>query len=75
VYPSIFNDQSIDGYLSGLDYVLLKLLYHPKIKAGVKEETVRSIVPEILLEFDDADLIINASTKVLASSMRAWSGD
>jgi hypothetical protein len=75
VYPSIFNDQSIDGYLSGLDYVLLKLLYHPKIKAGVKEETVRSIVPQILLEFDDADVIINASTKVLANSMRAWSGD
>ncbi|MFT6986252.1 MAG: hypothetical protein ACJAT7_002077 [Psychromonas sp.] len=29
VYPSIFNDRSIESYLSGLDYLLLKITYHP----------------------------------------------
>jgi hypothetical protein len=75
VYPSIFNDRSIDGYLSGLDYVLLKLLYHPKIKPGMREDKVRAIVSEIFVELDDANLISDASTKVRPNSMRIWSGE
>ncbi|MFQ3322991.1 MAG: hypothetical protein ACI90U_000807 [Pseudomonadales bacterium] len=75
VYPSIFNDQSTDSYLSGLDYVLLKLLYHPKIKPGMREDKVRAIVSEIFVELDDANLISDASTKVLSNSMRIWSGE
>jgi hypothetical protein len=75
VFPSIFNDQSIDGYLSGLDYLLLKILYHPKIKMGMKETRVRELVAEVLTELDDDGAITNASSRVLPKSIRVWSGD
>jgi hypothetical protein len=73
VFPSIFNDQSIDGYLSGLDYLLLKLLYNPKLKFGMKEGEVRAVVADLLAELDNDGLIINASTQVLPNSMQVWS--
>lgn len=75
VFPSIFNDQSIDGYLSGLDYLLLKLLYHSKIKPGMKEAKVRELASEILIELEEEKLILNASAEVLPHSIRVWSGD
>ena len=75
VFPSIFNDYSIDGYLSGLDYLLLKLLYHPKIKAGMEEDQVRSIMTVLLSELGEAGFIASASTEVLPNSIRVWSGD
>lgn len=75
VFPSIFNDQSVDGYLSGLDYLLLKLLYHPKIRAGMKEDQVRIIVTGLLSELGADGFIASASAKVLPNSIRAWSGD
>ncbi len=34
VFPSIFNDNSIDSFLTGLDYVLLRLAYHPALQPG-----------------------------------------
>jgi hypothetical protein len=74
VFPSIFNDRSIDGYLSGLDYLLLKILYHPKIKMGMKETRVRDVVAEVLTELDDDGSITNASSRVLPKSIRVWSG-
>jgi hypothetical protein len=75
VFPSIFNDYSVDGYLSGLDYLLLKLLYHPKIKIGMKEAKVRELVSVILIELEQDHLIRNASADVLTHSIRTWSGD
>lgn len=45
VYPSIFNDNSYDDYLSGLDFLLLKLLYHKSLKIGMsKKEANRSLI-------------------------------
>ncbi|WP_420481750.1 DUF2927 domain-containing protein, partial [Aeromonas veronii] len=38
VFPSIFNDNSIDSFLTGLDYVLLKMAYHPALKAGMSSD-------------------------------------
>jgi len=75
VFPSIFNDQSIDSYLSGLDYLLLKILYHPKVKMGMKEDRVREVVAKVLAELDDDGSITNASYRVLPKSIRAWSDD
>ncbi|PCJ31613.1 MAG: hypothetical protein COA90_05490 [Gammaproteobacteria bacterium] len=44
VYPSVFNDKSYDDYLSGLDCLLLQLLYHPKIRVGMdKSATVKQL--------------------------------
>jgi len=48
VFPSIFNDKSHNDYLSGLDYLLLSLLYHPQIKAGMIQKKVKPILRSII---------------------------
>jgi hypothetical protein len=47
VFPSIFNDKSIDEELSPHDIRLLKLLYHPKVKAGMSRDKVIPIIREL----------------------------
>lgn len=60
VFPSIFNDLSTDSFLSGLDYLLLKMLYDSRVKAGMDEKTVRPILQVIAGEFERDGLIDNA---------------
>jgi len=48
VYPSIFNDKSIDNELSLHDVSLLKLLYSSRIKAGMRRQQVMPIVRELI---------------------------
>lgn len=48
VFPSIFNDKSHDDYLSGLDYLLLRLLYNKNLKAGMKQAEVQSTLQKII---------------------------
>ena len=50
VFPSVFNDRSIDDFLTGLDVLLLKMLYDPRIKPGMDETTVRPLLREISAE-------------------------
>jgi len=47
VFPSIFNDNSIDEVLSPHDIRLLELLYHPRIKAGMSRDQVIPIIREL----------------------------
>lgn len=72
VYPSIFNDRSIDRDLTGLDYLLLKMLYHPLLKPGMSEAQVREKLPVILAELRTQGEINNAQWRVLESSMQKW---
>ncbi len=72
VYPSIFNDLSIDSDLTGLDYLLLKMLYHPLLKPGMTEAQVREKLPAILAELRALGEIDNAQRRVLDKSMRKW---
>lgn len=48
VFPSIFNDKSHDDFLSGLDYLLLKLLYHPKTKPGMNTYQLKRVLRKII---------------------------
>lgn len=48
VYPSIFNDKSIDDELSQHDIRLLQILYHENIKAGMQRAEVMPIVKELI---------------------------
>lgn len=50
VYPSIFNDKSHDDYLSGLDFLLLTLLYDRRIKAGMTPTQVKSTLLKLVQE-------------------------
>lgn len=60
VFPSVFNDLSIDVYLSGLDYLLLKMLYDPRVKVGMDEKTVRPILRQIAAEFERDQAFVRA---------------
>jgi hypothetical protein len=74
VYPSIFNDRSIDSYLTGLDYLLLKIAYHPLLEAGMSEAQVREKLPDVLIELREQEEIENAQKRVLESSLQSWLG-
>ena len=51
VYPSIFNDKGRLDDLSEQDVLLLRLLYDPRMKAGMSRDdalnTARRILPEL----------------------------
>lgn len=50
--PSIFSRKSGIGFLSGLDYLMLKMLYDPRVKAGMGEKTVLPILQAIAEEYE-----------------------
>ncbi|WP_051303050.1 DUF2927 domain-containing protein [Psychromonas aquimarina] len=75
VYPSIFNDRSIDSYLTGLDYLLLKIAYHPKLKPGMTDSQVRVQLPAILKQLRSHNEIKQAQQRVLHNSMKSWVGE
>ncbi len=72
VYPSIFNDLSIDSDLTGLDYLLLKMLYHPLLKPGMSEPQVRRKLPAILAELRANGDIDHAQWRVSEKSLQKW---
>lgn len=45
---TMFNDGVSLGFFGIYDQLLLNVLYHPRIKAGMTREEARAIVPEIL---------------------------
>jgi len=51
-FPSIFSHASGHSFLSGLDYLMLKMLYDPRVKAGMKEKTVLPILHTIASEYE-----------------------
>jgi len=69
VYPSIFNDRSTDELLSGLDFILLKILYHPKLKAGMQMAQIKRLLPSIIEEFKQQELIQNSTTEASHSGL------
>jgi hypothetical protein len=64
VYPSIFNDKTYHDLLTGLDYLLLKLLYQPSILPGMNQQQVRPLILKQLALFQQQQLIRQAETRV-----------
>lgn len=50
VYPSIFNDRSIDELLSPVDKLLLQVLYDPRLKPGMTADRVLPLARIIMRE-------------------------
>ena len=50
VYPSIFNDHSFNDGLTGLDIVLLKILYHRQIKSGMSRGKLQPVLKTLLIK-------------------------
>ncbi len=69
VFPSIFNDRSHDNFLSGLDYVLLKLLYHSDLKTGMNKSQSRTAVKNIMQRPEFLQWLQQADTDVRASGL------
>jgi len=72
VYPSIFNDQSFNDFLTGLDYLLLKLLYHSSLKAGMSSTQVHKELSEIMQTKEYTDLLESAESLVRQNSLENW---
>ena len=65
VSPSIFNDRSRDNFLTGLDYILLKILYDQRLPVGVNKQNAMPIVQKIVADFFQKGLIEKADRAVL----------
>lgn len=74
VFPSIFNDNSIDSFLTGLDYVLLKMAYHPALKAGMSSDEIRTALPIALADLRAKGEIREANRRVQQQSLKSWAG-
>ncbi|MEC4747943.1 DUF2927 domain-containing protein [Methylomicrobium sp. Wu6] len=64
VFPSIFNDKSVNSLLSGLDYLLLKMLYDPRIKTGMTFVQAAPVLKKIVDEYERDKLIETAEARV-----------
>ncbi|WP_037330854.1 DUF2927 domain-containing protein, partial [Salinivibrio socompensis] len=64
VYPSIFNDQSPQQLLTGLDSLLLQLLYLDAVKPGQDWQTTQAIIRPVLAEWAQDGTIDNAHQAV-----------
>lgn len=55
--PSIFNHAPPRCYISGLDAVLLRMLYDPRIKAGMTTDALRAVLISIAKDFQSKGVI------------------
>jgi hypothetical protein len=65
--PSIFSRQSGHAFLSGLDYLMLKMLYDPRVKAGMSEKAVLPILQTIAGEYE-RDKLFEIAERIAAAS-------
>lgn len=60
VHPTVFNDTSHNDMLTGLDYLLLKLLYAPEIKTGMTASQAAPLVRKRLYHWEQNGIISQA---------------
>lgn len=64
VFPSIFNDHSHDDVLSGLDEIMLRLLYDPTLRPGMSQSQVQTTIDGLLETSRFQQLIQSADERV-----------
>ncbi|WP_273151877.1 DUF2927 domain-containing protein [Methylophaga thiooxydans] len=72
VYPSIFNDHSFNNFLTGLDYLLLQLLYSDVLKSGMTGEEVEQQIHTITQTEAFSEHIKHAEGLVRQHSLENW---
>ncbi|MGR9073712.1 MAG: DUF2927 domain-containing protein [Gammaproteobacteria bacterium] len=60
VFPSIFNDKSYHSLLTGLDYLLLKILYDKRMIAGMTRAEADPVIKKIVRELQQNGTVSNA---------------
>jgi hypothetical protein len=74
VYPSVFNDKTPESLLTGLDALLLKMLYLPAIKPGMRAGQVQPILAHQLQQWQGDGTIQNAEKNVRQSELYEMMG-
>ncbi|HSH86536.1 MAG TPA: DUF2927 domain-containing protein [Methylophilus sp.] len=74
VFPSIFNDHTPESLLTGLDALLLKILYQPSIKPGMRAAQVKPILANILHKWQADGTILEAEKNVRQSELYEMMG-
>lgn len=64
VFPSVFNDHSTDQLLSGLDLVLLRLLYEPALHPGMTVAQVRRALRPLVAKLEANGVVRRAEHEV-----------
>lgn len=72
VFPSIFNDRSTDHLLSGLDYILLKILYDQRLHIGMNKADALPVVQSIVAGFIRSGLVGSADRQVQSGGLYLW---
>lgn len=70
-YPTVFSDITRDELLTGLDYLLLKLLYSPQIRSGMTVSEVAPLIRQQLAQWERDGLIRHSSLAVTESPLYA----
>ncbi len=68
VFPSIFNDKTPDDLLTGLDDILLRILYDPRVVAGMDRSALAPVVSNIISELGSKGMIKSAERRVREQS-------
>ena len=74
VFPSVFNDKTPEALLTGLDALLLKMLYLPAIKPGMHAAQVRPILARQLQQWQQDGTIEQAEQSVRRSPLYEMMG-
>ena len=69
VHPSIANDASKVELLTGLDYIFLKILYDPKLKAGMNITQSQPIIRQVTQKMKEDGVIEKAHIEVNQSGL------
>ncbi len=69
VFPSIFNDNTKNALLTGLDEILLRLLSEKEVKAGMSQTQLQPVITKLLKEYQSKGLIETADTRVQAGKL------
>jgi len=74
VFPSIFNDKTPESLLTGLDALLLKMLYAPAVKPGMRAHQVRPVLDKLLKQWQNDGTIQDAERNVRQSELYEMMG-
>jgi hypothetical protein len=71
LHPTVFSDVTDDEFLTGLDFLLLKLLYSPALKSGMSHAQVAPVIRRQLDRWERNGLIHRAPAMVTDSPLYA----
>lgn len=55
--PSIFNHGTVRSYLTGLDFLVLKMLYDPRVRPGMKAPALGPLLHRIAVDLEQSRLV------------------